>query len=174
MDKGTYQKGIRALHHKGISAPLSNLVTLLRHCQEYAYFVPMEPPSKIRSAVLYLIILILPYMMVVIVNEYSRPGLEGYYNAKYDARGMNTATASKAACSWKCFFDTGYCKRHHVKYMQPLFKVIDPIYFGIIGLLHKAGNYAATNLLFLVIGWPALMYFLLIRILQLRKKLRYG
>lgn len=134
----------------------------------------MKSTSRLKDVSIYLIILLLPYLMVVAVNEYSRPGLTGYYNSKYDARGMNTATASKQVCSWKCFFDTGYCKRHHVKYLHRYYDVIDPIYFGIIDFLHRAGNYGATNLIFLVFGWPLLMYFLLIRILQLRKKLRYG
>jgi|GEM_PF-2641323 len=88
----------------------------------------------------YLIPLILPFLIMVVVNEYSRPGLTGFHNAKYNATGMNPNVPMKDKCTWTGFFDTGYCKQHHVKYMSSLYEYIDPIYFGIISLLHATGK----------------------------------
>lgn len=122
----------------------------------------------------YLIPLILPFLIMVVVNEYSRPGLTGFHNAKYNATGMNPNVPMKDKCTWTGFFDTGYCKQHHVKHMSSLYEYIDPIYFGIISLLHATGNYGAGNIIFLVILWPGLMYYLLIRVIQLRKQLHNG
>jgi len=122
----------------------------------------------------YLIPLILPFLIMVIVNESARPGLTGYHNTKYDVRGMNPNTPLKNKCTWTGFFDTGYCKRNHVKYLNNYYSWIDPIYFGMIKALHNTGNYAVGNLFFLVFLWPAIMYYLLVRIMQLRKKLKHG
>ena len=122
----------------------------------------------------YFLPLFLPIAIVVIVNEYSRPNLTGYYNSKYDVTAMNPNKRDPNVCTWSGFFDTGYCKKNHVKYLNQHFDIIDPIYFGIINALHKTGNYGAGNIIFLVILWPAIMYFLLIRIFHLRKQLKNG
>lgn len=126
----------------------------------------------ILKSLKYILPLLFPILIVVVVNETARPHLQGYHNSKYDVYGMNPAAADKAHCTWKCFFDTGYCKRHHVKYLSNHFQSIDPIYFGIINALHATGNYAAGNILFLVILWPALMYVLLLKVINLKIQLR--
>jgi len=122
----------------------------------------------------YIIPLILPFLIMVVVNEYSRPSLQGYHNSKYDVSGMNPNKPNPHKCTWTGFFDTGYCKRNHVKYLNNYYTWIDPIYFGMINALHNTGNYAAGNLFFLVFLWPAIMYFLLVRIMQLKQKLKNG
>ncbi len=122
----------------------------------------------------YFVPIFIPFLIMVIVNEYARPGLPGYHNTKYDAYGMNPNTPKENTCTWTGFFNTKYCKDHHVKYLNNYYEIIDPIYFGMIKLLHRTGNYAAGNIIFMVILWPAIMYFLLIRIIMLRKQLKNG
>jgi len=123
----------------------------------------------------YIIPLLLPILFVVFINEYSRYKLSnGYYNKQYDLKAMNSNIPNPEKCTWTGHFNTNYCKNHHVKLLKPYFKFIDPIYFGIINFLQSTGNYMAGNILFLVILWPAIMYFLLLKIIHLRIKLRNG
>ncbi|MFD2514220.1 hypothetical protein ACFSRY_10105 [Pontibacter locisalis] len=110
---------------------------------------------------LYLLPLLLALSAMVAVNEYARgtvssAGLKGQTK-------MNSAVATPDACTWNCYNDTGYCKRHHVKLVSGYFGFIDPLYFGMIRALMSTGDYGVANLLFLVALWPMLMSYLLIK-----------
>lgn len=62
-------------------------------------------------------------------------------------------------------------------FLKPYFAFIDPVYFGMIQGLKATGNYAGANFIFLVILWPLIMYWLLVKVIvsqlkinQLKKK----
>lgn len=96
---------------------------------------------------------------MVLVNEFSEPTL-----------GAGTRSATE--CSWHCHNHTAVCKELHVKFAKPYFKIIDPLYSGMIEFLDEVGDYQLSNILFLVVLWPLLMFYLLINVLDMRLKIK--
>jgi hypothetical protein len=103
--------------------------------------------------------MLIPILMVIGVNEYSRQPSE---SKPYHQLGIETLNSN-----------TTYCKRHHVAFMKPYFHFSDPVYFGIIDLLKSSGNYAGANIIFLVLLWPLLMYWLLIKVVKGQARTNY-
>ena len=60
-----------------------------------------------------------------------------------------------------CYYKTAWCKQNHSHILKPYFKLKDKAYFGLINFLGSGGNYEQTNLVYLVIGLPVVMYLLL-------------
>jgi hypothetical protein len=120
-----------------------------------------------------ILILITPFLIMILVNESVR--LAGNQNSGivYGVKTISPVNASDTDCSWACYYNTStHCKQHHVKFMQPLFRYIDVLYFGEIKFLHQMGDYAVANIIFMVILWPGLMYFLFITFLNQGEKLK--
>ena len=114
-------------------------------------------------------LLIFPFFFMVFINETVRPSIK---EEKFILGGVSTINSSIAfehKCSWICHNNTLFCKKHHVKFKY--FRITDPFYFGIIYLLGLTGNYGAANIFFLVIGFPLLMWFLLIKIISIQEKI---
>ena len=120
-----------------------------------------------------ILILIAPFMLVVIVNEYSRIQNKTLYKSKGFTL-LNTTEPIKNECSWSCHNNTSYCLKHHVKLTKPYLKYTNPVYFGAIGALKSTGNYGLANIVFLVILMPLWMFYFLAKsvdlILENRKK----
>ncbi len=116
-------------------------------------------------------IFISPFLIMISVNELSRTGIREKPYTKSGIVAINTAIQTKDRCSWNCHNNTTYCKENHVKLMKPFFKFVDPIYFGMIKLLFATGNYGLANIIFLVVLWPLLMFFLLIKSIQIQQKI---
>ena len=55
-----------------------------------------------------------------------------------------------------------------MKYLKNYFAYTDIIYFGIISLLANTGNYGLANIIFLVILLPLLMWFFIIKSLNIQ------
>ena len=125
-----------------------------------------------KKQVLYWSILILPFLGMIMINEFVRLNTneEGY--TKQGVTAINTAKKQKDKCTWICHHNTDYCKENHVKLAKPYFDKIDPIYFGIISSLKSTGNYRLANIIFLVIGLPLIMYVLLVKSISLEFKIR--
>lgn len=124
---------------------------------------------KLRSK---LLILVAPFLLMIFVNEICRTQIT---TKPYSGRGvtfMNPELWVHDQCSWACHNSSVYCEKHHIRYMRPIKKYIDPIYFGIIRFLKESGNYALANLIFLVVLWPLLMWYLLVRCIEMRRKLK--
>ena len=120
-----------------------------------------------------IIILISSFLIMIIVNETSKMFLNKHNKSVvYDVNSLYSTEKNKESCTWACYFNTTYCKKHHVKYMRPYFKYIDGFYFGQIKFLHLFGNYTVANIVFLVILWPGLMFFLLIKVIDQHKKIK--
>lgn len=114
---------------------------------------------------------LLPWILMVLVNEGARFSTSADYQ-RFGVPLINHAEADTETCSWYCHDHTDYCKTHHVQYAAAYFHWIDPAYFGIISLLMSTGNYGLANLIFLVLLWPLFIYFMLLRVLNTRKRLK--
>ena len=79
------------------------------------------------------ILLVLPYLIIVLVNETYRPTIKGSPYSVYEATAMNSDVRNLNTCSWVAHSDTSYCKQHHVKFLSPYLPYTDRIYFGVIG-----------------------------------------
>ena len=125
-----------------------------------------------KKRIRYLTILTLPFLIMVLMNEWVRSTIEedGFHYKGVTA--INSAEANKEKCTWQCHNDTDFCKTHHVEVLKTHFKYTDPIYFGIINLLKSTGNYAWANIIFLVILLPGLMFLLLIKSINIQSKIR--
>ena len=126
-----------------------------------------------KKLLLYFLVIAGPFLVMVVVNESMRGGLRDVtpYSA-YGFTAMNSVEFSEDACSWSCHNNTSKCMNHHVSVMTPYFKYINPLYFGMIRFLQASpGTYAVANIIFLVIGWPALMMFLVLRSLWYQEKI---
>lgn len=119
-----------------------------------------------------LLLLISPFLIMILINESVRPTIkEKPYKVK-GVEAMNSKITSKDKCSWNCYLNTTYCKTNHVKTLNHHFEYIDPIYFGIIDALHSTGSYGLANVIFLVLLLPLLMFFLLVKILDLQSQIK--
>ena len=133
-----------------------------------------------KKQVLYWSILILPFLGMIVINEFVRLNTneEGYTKqGKWglDIEGVtaiNTEKKLKDKCTWICHNNTNYCKENHVKLAKPYFDKIDPIYDGIIDSLKSTGDYGLANIIFLVIILPLIMYILLVKSISLEFKIR--
>ncbi len=120
---------------------------------------------------LYILILLSPLVVLISVNEFVRFSQN---ETNFQRRGvitMNTTRKTRNKCSWACHNNTAYCKTNHVKFSQPYFKYIDPIYFGIIKGLKSTGDYGLANIIFLVILCPLFIYVFLIWSINLQFKI---
>lgn len=121
-----------------------------------------------KKKLLYLTILVLPFLSMLVINELVRPTIT---EKPYTVRGisaMNSLIKTPKKCSWNCHNNTNYCKQHHVVMPKSLFLLIDPIYFGIILLLQLTGCYALANILILVILAPLFFYTFLIKSINIQ------
>jgi len=117
---------------------------------------------------------------MVLVNENTRPKIKGAGYTKIttipntDYKSINTAMNPELknhdGCSWRC---------HRVPCKPQLLKSVEsyiaPIYSGIISFLYKGGSFASygiANILFLVLLWPLVMFYLLIKSLDMQQEIK--
>ena len=117
------------------------------------------------------IILLSPFLLMVTINELTRISHAKNNGIYKKIETINSSEKRKNKCTWACHKNTNFCKENHVKKSKTLFKIIDPIYFGIIQLLKSTGNYILANIIFLVILFPSFIYFLLLKNIDLRTKI---
>ncbi len=124
-----------------------------------------------RKLIRNLAILISPFLSMIIINETVRPTIKEAPFCKYGISAINSADKNTEKCTWICHNNTTYCKEHHVQYFKNYYAYTDLIYFGIINLLDRTGNYGFANIIFLVILLPGLIWFFLIRSLSMQDKI---
>jgi hypothetical protein len=115
-----------------------------------------------------LTILIFPFLFMIIVNESTRPTIKEKPYSKFGIAAIYSVDKNTEKCTWICHNNTTYCKEKHVKYLKNYFAYTDIIYFGIISLLANTGNYGLANIIFLVILLPLLMWFFIIKSLNIQ------
>ena len=126
-----------------------------------------------KKFALYIMLFIIPFFIMIVVNESVRPTLNGKPYQLKGVTAMNSSKPNLDKCSWYCYIETtNYCKKYHVKFAQPYFKYIDPIYFGMISSLHTGGNYQLSNVVFLVVLVPLLMFYLLVKSIEMHNKIK--
>ena len=133
-----------------------------------------------KKQILYWSILILPFLCMIVINEFVRLNTneEGY--TKQGKWGLpiqgitaiNSGKPLKDKCTWMCHNNTNYCKENHAKLAKPYFDKTDPIYHGTIKSLQSTGNYVSANIIILVIILPLIMYILLVKSISLEFKIR--
>ena len=121
-----------------------------------------------KKRLLYLMILVLPFLIMVTVNEFVRLRTVENGFQKQGITAINSANADQNKCTWHCHNNTNFCKSNHVKLLNNYFAYTDLMYFGVINSLKKTGDYVLANILFLVVLIPALLYFLLIQSIKMQ------
>ena len=121
-----------------------------------------------KKRLLYLMILVLPFLIMVTVNEFVRLRTVENGFQKQGITAINSANADQNKCTWHCHNNTNFCKSNHVKLLNNYFAYTDLMYFGVINSLKKTGDYGLANILFLVVLIPALLYFLLIQSIKMQ------
>ena len=124
-----------------------------------------------NKVLLYVLILLFPFFLMIIVNEFTRTLADVNPHTHQGIDAINSSARNPTKCSWLCHNETNYCKENHVKIMKPYFKYTDPVYFGIIKALFSTGNYGFANVLILVILLPLAMCVLLVESLQIQHKI---
>ena len=122
-------------------------------------------------------ILISPFLLMIVVNEMVRPIIREKPYSYHGVTTINSVDKVGAKCTWICHNNTSYCKENHVKYLKKYLKYTDPIYFGIINSLKSTGNYQWANIIFLFILIPLIIWFFIIKSLNIQdeiNKLRKG
>ncbi len=102
-------------------------------------------------------ILFSPILLLVTVNEFSG--------------SKDPNQNDKTKCTWACHNNTTFCKSNHVKVLKPYFKTTDKLYFGLISKLQQTGSYTFANIIVLVIVIPIIIFFLIIRILNIQQEI---
>ncbi len=120
-----------------------------------------------------LLLLFLPFLGMILLNELFRPTIsETRFRRKSITNEsltvINSADPLLGKCSWICHNSTNYCKTNHVKWATNYFQYTDPLYFGTIGLLHSTGNYGLANIFFFVVLFPAFLFFLIVRSIDMQ------
>lgn len=125
-----------------------------------------------KQTVFNILIFLIPVLLVVLVNEYSKSVIKEKGYVRKGITAINSGIKTPKKCSWYCHTDTGYCKRKHTSLLKNQTAVIDPIYFGIIKSLHSAGDYGLANIIFLVTLLPLSMYLLLVKSISIQRKIK--
>ena len=116
-------------------------------------------------------ILIFPFLLMIIVNEIVRSTIKEKPYSKFEITAMNSDDKILDKCTWNCHNNTRFCKENHVKYLKPYYKYTDTIYFGMIILLQKTGNYGLANIIFLVVLAPMLIWFFIVKSLNIQDEI---
>lgn len=113
-----------------------------------------------------LFLLLAPYLIIIVINESVRPMIKDKPYKVFGRTFMNSNLHKLEKCTWVAHNDTNYCKEHHVKYLKNYLEQTDIAYFGVIRLLHATGNYGAANIIFLVILFPLIMWYSVVKIID--------
>ncbi|MFK7904820.1 MAG: hypothetical protein AB8B69_06830 [Chitinophagales bacterium] len=122
---------------------------------------------QIRNAT----ILLLPFLIMILTNEWVRPGIKETPTTVNGVTAINSAIQTPSKCSWICHNNTSYCKKHHVKFLDSYFEYTDPIYWGAINGLKSTGNYGLANIALFVVVLPLWMFVLLVKSTDLQSEI---
>lgn len=115
---------------------------------------------KVRN----ILILILPFLIMVVINETVRLTTTEKGYSRRGITAINSAKQEVDNCSWNCHNNSNYCINNHISpYFKEYLPYTDVIYFGVIRSLKNTGNYHLANLVFLVVLIPFLIWILLVK-----------
>ena len=113
-----------------------------------------------------IIILFLPYLIIFAVNELVRPTIKVNKYKIYGIKTINSNEKLQEKCTWIGHETTDFCTSNHVKFLKPYLNKTEHLYFGIIDNLHATGNYQYANVFLLVLIFPFVIWFSLIKIID--------
>jgi|LauGreDrversion4_2_1035121.scaffolds.fasta_scaffold17223_4 hypothetical protein len=121
-----------------------------------------------KRLVLYLAILMAPFVIMISFNEFNRPDQPYVISSPFfnSQAAYNTDHYIKDKCTWHCH-NYG-CK--HPKMINN--STINDLYFGIIGANKMGNGYISTTLITLVLIWPLGIFLLIVLNIQLYIKRR--
>ena len=128
----------------------------------FIYFKVQNIKLKMKRIILYLLILISPFLFIILINESQSDGKPyiislskiGGNNNQY---ALNSEQYFEGRCSWYCH--TNGCKHKSIINHG----IIKELYFSIINFnQNKSLNYQEMNVFFLVFFMPFLIYLLII------------
>ncbi len=120
---------------------------------------------KVTFGLIFLVCLFVISVNAFVPKETSNPAI------MYGIKAANTSAPMPNYCSWMCHNQTKYCKENHVNFLSNHFKYTDPVYFGIISMLHGTGNYKLANVILFVLILPILAIMMFIKILRFQIKI---
>jgi predicted PurR-regulated permease PerM len=126
----------------------------------------MKP--KARAA----IIVLLPFVLMILINESIRSSIKERPFKYIGFKTMNSDDRIKNKCTWNCHNRTSYCKSHHLKFLKQYISFTDEMYKGEIYLLRSTGKYELANIAILVIFIPFLIFYFLIKGLNIRNEIK--
>lgn len=124
-----------------------------------------------KTIILSLSLILSPLLLIISVNEYIKSISASSHYSKNKIITINSSEKLENKCTWACHNNTTFCKETHVKYAQKHFKLIDPIYFGIIHNLKSTTKYEAANIFLFAFLIPLLMLYVLIRSILIQLKI---
>ena len=113
-----------------------------------------------------IIILFLPYLIIVAVNEFVRSTVKENKHTIYGIKTINSNDHIQEKCTWAGHETTAFCINNHVKFLKPYINKTDRLYFGIINNLHSTGNYQYANIFLLAIIFPLVIWFSIVKIID--------
>jgi uncharacterized membrane protein len=117
------------------------------------------------------LLLIVPFIMMVAVNEIVRPTIKEKPCCPFGTTAINSAEKLKDKCTWACSNQINYCKTHHVRFNKNLFIITNPLFYGVGEWLQATGSYILANIIFLVVLIPLVIWFFLIKSLNIQDKI---
>ena len=117
-------------------------------------------------------ILLLPFLLMVLINEVVRTQIKEKRYSAHGIKAINSALYLPGKCTWVCHNNTAYCKVHHVKLLKPFYGITDAFYFGAIAALASTGNYGLANIVFLVLLFPIMIWYFIIKSLNIQDEIR--
>ena len=118
-----------------------------------------------RKWILYFALLTSPFLLMVVVNEATKTEDNTIHLNKKEEPAINTEEASPDKCTWDCHTNGCSHRDQNVISLGP----IDTLRRMIIESLgvSNGDTYQTTNVLFLVILWPVLMFGLVVANVEL-------
>lgn len=120
-------------------------------------------------------ILILPFVMMITINEIVRYHMRPSQHSAHFLHGIKTINSSANVddkCTWICYYQTiNICKEKHVNYLTEYYNYTDGFYFGIINMLHSTGHYKLANVFILVVLFPFLIWIFIIKSLNIQSQI---
>ena len=107
-------------------------------------------------------IIILSLLLMLVINEYARYAHVGHSHRYKSVLTIHDGQKFKKRCSWHCHHSTRFCAKHHLTLKGNASKRMLGIYYDVIQLLHRTGNYQLVNILLFVVLIPLYGCFMLI------------
>jgi hypothetical protein len=118
------------------------------------------------------IILLLPFVLMIVINESFRSSIKERPFHYFGFKTMNSNDIINNKCTWNCHSRTSYCKANHLKFLKQYTSFTDKIYDNEIKLLKKTGAYELANIAILVIAIPFLIFYFLIKGLNICSEIK--